>query len=199
METPQQNPARSTVTGEGSQAVRLDAQRVTAQLELKDRALANCAEGITIADARLPDNPLIYANEGFERLTGYGVAEVIGRNCRFLQGPGTYPGAVEELRTAITNRQAVTVTLLNYRKDGRPFWNRLSITPVRDTAGAVTHFIGVQSDVTEEKQAKDELEQANKRLEAVGRILKQDLDAAAVVQRSLLPDVMPSISGMRFC
>ena len=118
----------------------LDSQRVRAQLELKDRALASSAEGITIADAGLPDNPLIYANAGFEKLTGYSVAEVIGRNCRFLQGPGTNPEAVEELRTAIRNKRAVTVILLNYRKDGTPFWNRLAITPVRDAAGAVTHF-----------------------------------------------------------
>jgi PAS domain S-box-containing protein len=73
-------------TTKAAPAKRLDSQRVQAQLELKDRALAASAEGITIADARLPDNPLIYANAGFERLTGYSVAEVLGRNCRFLQG-----------------------------------------------------------------------------------------------------------------
>ncbi|MCL5745727.1 MAG: SpoIIE family protein phosphatase [Acidobacteria bacterium] len=168
-----------------------------AQLELKDRALASSAEGITITDARLPDNPLIYANAGFERLTGYSAAEVIGRNCRFLQGPGTDPEAVAVLRTAIQNRRAVTVTLLNYRKDGAPFWNRLSITPVRDAAGAVTHFIGVQSDVTEEKQAKDALQRANARLETANRVMKRDLEAAAEVQRALLPGEMPLVPGMR--
>ena len=78
----------------------LDQQEAQAQLELKDRALAACAEGITIADARLPDQPLIYINAGFERLTGYPVAEVLGRNCRFLQGPGTDPATVATLREA---------------------------------------------------------------------------------------------------
>jgi len=179
-------------------AASLDTQLLRAQLELKNRALASSAEGITIADAGLPDNPLIYANAGFERLTGYSVAEVIGRNCRFLQGPGTDPETVAVLRTAIQNRTAVTVTLLNHRKDGTPFWNRLSITPVRDAEGAVTHFIGVQSDVTEEKLAKDALQEANERLEAASRVMKRDLAAAAEVQRSLLPVEMPHVSGMRF-
>ncbi len=101
---------------------------------------------MTIADARLPDNPIIYANAGFERLTGYSIQEVMGRNCRFLQGPGTDPDTLEKLRSAIRQKHACTVQLLNYRKDGASFWNRLSITPVRDHSGNITHFIGVQSE-----------------------------------------------------
>ncbi len=179
-------------------AASLDKRRLRSQLELKDRALASSAEGITIADAGLPDNPLIYANAGFERLTGYSAADVIGRNCRFLQGPGTDPESVSTLRTAVREKRPITVTLLNYRKDGTPFWNRLSITPVRDASGAVTHFIGVQSDVTEEKLAKDALQKANERLEAASRVMKRDLAAAAEVQRSLLPREMPRVRGLRF-
>jgi phosphoserine phosphatase RsbU/P len=187
-----------TARKRGAVAASLDSRQVRAQLELKDRALASSAEGITIADAGLPDHPLIYANAGFERLTGYSVAEVLGRNCRFLQGPSTNPAAVEELRTAIQNRRAVAVTLLNYRKDGTPFWNRLSLTPVRDAAGAVTHFIGVQSDVTEEKQAKDTLQKVNERLEAASQVMRRDLAAAVEVQRSLLPREMPQVPGLQF-
>ena len=123
-------------TANAAPAKRLDRERARAQLELKDRALAASAEGITIADASLPDNPLIYANAGFERLTGYSVADVLGRNCRFLQGPGTDPATVDTLRTAIREKREVTVQLLNYRKDGTPFWNRLSITPVQDALRA---------------------------------------------------------------
>ena len=160
-------------TTKAAPAKRLDSQRVQAQLELKDRALAASAEGITIADARLPDNPLIYANAGFERLTGYSVSDVLGRNCRFLQGGGTDPETVDALRTAIREKRPITVQLLNYKKDGTPFWNRLSITPVQDHSGVVTHFIGVQSDVTEEKQAKDALQNANERLEAANRAMQQ--------------------------
>jgi len=177
-------------------AKRLESQRVQAQLELKDRALAASAEGITIADARLPDNPLIYANAGFERLTGYSVAEVLGRNCRFLQGAGTDRATVNALRTAIHEKQPITVQLLNYKKDGTPFWNRLSITPVEDHSGTVTHFIGVQSDVTAERQAKDDLQIANERLEAASRAMQKDLQAAAELQQALLPAELPTFAGM---
>lgn len=182
----------------GTAPASLDVQQAEAQLELKDRALAASAEGITIADARLPDNPLIYVNAGFERITGYTAGEVLGRNCRFLQGPGTDIDTLNELRTAIREQRAVTVQLLNYRKDGRPFWNRLSITPVRDAGGVVTHFIGVQSDVTAEKQARDELQRANERLEAASLAMKQDLQAAEEVQRSLLPAELPAVAGLGF-
>ncbi len=177
---------------------RLDSERVQAQLELKDRALAASAEGITIADARLPDNPLIYANAGFERLTGYSVADVLGRNCRFLQGPGTDPATLETLRLGIREKREVTVQLLNYRKDGAPFWNRLSITPVKDTSGTVTHFIGVQSDVTAEKLATDALQNANQRLEAASLAMSRDLRAAADLQHALLPSELPKSAEMNF-
>mgnify|MGYP000848343900 FL=1 len=176
----------------------LDQQEAQAQLELKDRALAACAEGITIADARLPDQPLIYINAGFERLTGYSVAEVLGRNCRFLQGPETDPATVDLLRRAIREQREITVQLLNYRKDGTPFWNRLSITPVRDEAGLVTHLIGVQSDVTAEVEAQEALRLANQRLESAARIIKQDLEAAAESQQALLPAGLPRFPGFRF-
>ncbi len=179
-------------------AASLNAEQAETQLELKDRALAASAEGITITDPRQPDNPLIYVNAGFERLTGYTSAEVLGRNCRFLQGPGTDIETLNELRRAIREEREATVQLLNYRKDGTPFWNRLSITPVRDAAGATTHFIGVQSDVTSEKQAQDALVAANQQLEAANAALKLDLQAAEEVQRSLLPAELPLIPGFEF-
>ena len=172
--------------------------RVDKVLDLKDRALAAASEGIVISDARLPDNPLIYANAGFERLTGYPVEEVLGRNCRFLQGPETGRVALEGLRAALRECRECTVLLLNYRKDGTPFWNRLSITPVRDASGQVTHFIGVQTDVTVEKNAQDTLKKVNEELEAANQKLKGDLDAAALVQESFLPGGMPEIAGVRF-
>jgi sigma-B regulation protein RsbU (phosphoserine phosphatase) len=149
-------------------------------LALKDRALDVAAEGITIADARLPDQPLIFANEGFERMTGYPIAEVIGRNCRFLQGPGTDAAAVAEIRAAVSECRECIVEILNYRKDSTTFWNRLSITPVRDPSGEVTHFIGIQSDVTTRREAEDGLRRAKEALE-------QDLKLAARVQQALLP------------
>jgi phosphoserine phosphatase RsbU/P len=166
-------------------------------LELKDRALSATAEGITIADARLPDRPIIYANAGFERLTGYAISDVLGRNCRFLQGSGTGLDAINQIHTALREECECTVQLLNYRKDGTPFWNRLSITPVRDASGEVTHFIGVQSDVTEQKLAEEALEKARRQLETINLEMKRDLEAAALVQQSLLPDVLPEFPGVR--
>lgn len=185
-------------TANAAPARRLDSERAQAQLELKDRALAASAEGITIADASLPDNPLIYANAGFERLTGHSATDVLGRNCRFLEGPDTDPATLDTLRDAIREKREVTVQLLNHSRDGTPFGNRLSITPVRNASGAVTHFIGVQSDVTAEKEAKDALQNAIERLEAVSRAMKKDLDAAADLQRALLPVELPEFRGMHF-
>ncbi len=164
--------------------------------ELKDRALAASDEGITIADARLPDMPLVYANAGFERLTGYRVSEALGRNCRFLQGPDTEAAAVDRIRAALAAERGCTVELLNYRKDGTPFWNRLAITPVRDEAGRVTHYIGIQSDLSEQKRIEAELRAAKASLEAIDRRRSAELEAAAAVQRSLLPLELPRVEGV---
>jgi len=156
---------------------------------LLERALAAAGEGIVIADARLPDMPLIYVNAAFEKVTGYSRDEALGRNCRFLQGAGTDPGALAEIRRALAERRAVVVELLNYRKDGTPFWNRLSITPVFGAGGEVTHFIGVQSDVTVRRLAQERLATAN-------RQMRRDLEAAARIQKSLLPEVTPAVAGV---
>lgn len=167
-----------------------------ALVQLKDRALSAAAEGITIADARLPDRPLIYVNAGFEKLTGYSREEVLGRNCRFLQGAGTEADAVTEVRSAVQEGRECTVEILNYRKDGFPFWNRLAITPVLDDTGEITHFIGIQSDVSDRRQAEDELRQAKGELELALGELQRDLDLAARVQRSLLPKISPDLPGL---
>ena len=166
---------------------------------LKDRALAASAEGITIADARLPDMPLVYANAGFERLTGYSVDEVLGRNCRFLQGSDTEAAAVDRIREAIAGEGGCIVELLNYRKDGEPFWNRLAITPVRDDDGQVTHYIGIQSDLSEQKRIESELRSAKAALEAVDRRRTAELESAAATQRALLPEKLPRVEGLELC
>lgn len=167
-------------TGPNLSPARAEGGRLTEQAALKDRALDVAAEGITIADARQPDRPLIYANQGFARMTGYTVAEVMGRNCRFLQGPDTDPGAALEIRRAIEAERECVVEILNYRKDGSTFWNRLSITPVRDGSGRASHFIGIQSDVTARRLAEGALRGAKEALEL-------DLRLAARVQQALLP------------
>lgn len=167
-------------------------------LALKDRALAAAAEGITIADIRKPDQPLIYANAGFERLTLYPVSQIIGKNCRFLQGRDTDPAAVEQIRTAIRERRECTLELLNYRKDGKPFWNRLSLTPIRDQEGETTHYIGVQTNVTARRRAEEALQKANRDLEEANLHMRRNLQAAARIQQALLPQDLPRVDRFHF-
>lgn len=130
-----------------------------AELRVKNRAVADAAIGITIVDATADDLPLVYVNDAFERITGYDESEVLGWNCRFLQGEETSDDAVATLRAGIEAEEPVSVELLNYRRDGTPFWNAVTVTPVyREPEGGadgdrtVTHFVGFQADVTGRKR-----------------------------------------------
>ena len=120
-------------------------------LTLTGRAMDEAPIGVTIADATGDDLPLAYVNDEFLELTGYPREAVIGRNCRFLQGEHTRQEPVARMRAAIDAAEPVTVVLRNYRKDGSMFWNRVTIVPIEDDAGRVTHFLGYQEDVTETK------------------------------------------------
>lgn len=140
----------------------------TRQLTLFERAIETANQGITIADAQQDDLPLIYVNDAFEEITGYSVAECLGENCRFLQGEGTDEETVATVREGLESESPVSVEILNYRKDGTPFWNRLDIVPVRDQDGTVTHFLGLQQDVT----GRIEREQ---RLSVLDRVLRHNL------------------------
>src|SRR4028118_2372442 len=113
-------------------------------LNVIKQAIHRTSESITITDPRLPDNPLIYVNPAFYQVSGYTAEETIGRNCRFLQGPDTDQRAVATIRHGLEEREQCVVELLNYRKDGTPFWNRLSIVPIFDDNGLLTHFVGFQ-------------------------------------------------------
>ncbi len=144
-------------------------RRAEAALRLRDRAIRAVSQGIVITDPNLPGNPIIYTNPGFELVTGYSSTEVAGRNCRFLQGKDTDRAVVARLRAALEAGEPCSVELLNYRKDGAPFWNSLFVTPVRDDGGHVTQFIGVQMDVTERRDLERTLQQSQ-RMEAVGRL-----------------------------
>ncbi|TVT92785.1 sensor histidine kinase [Haloferax volcanii] len=124
----------------------LQTQRQSLQLALYRRAMDSATVGITITEAD-DDQPLTYVNDAFEEMTGYDSSEVIGRNCRFLQGDDTDPEAVETLHEAVDAGESAAVGLTNYRKDGTPFWNDLKISPVYDD-GELTHFVGFQTDAT---------------------------------------------------
>jgi len=175
----------------------LESLPLAEQLNLKDRALSSSSEGITIADATKPDYPLIYVNKGFEELTGYSSEEACGTNCKFLQGEDTDNKAVETIRIAIRERRPCVVEILNYRKNGEKFWNRLSITPIFDNAGIVTHFVGIQSDVTARRRAEDELRIANTELARASDLIKKDLQFAADIQKSFLPSQSPSLNNIK--
>jgi PAS domain S-box-containing protein len=123
--------------------------------------LDNCVNGVTLSDPDLPDNPIVYANEVFLRMTGYGRDEVVGRNCRFLQAEDRDQPAIAEIRDALSERRPVDVTLRNYRKDGTLFYNRLSIRPLLDSNGNVIYYLGVQYDVTDQVDAQQEIERLN--------------------------------------
>ena len=137
---------------------------------VRDEAIAAAGVGILITDPRQLDNPIIYVNPAFERLTGYGAADALGRNCRFMQGADTDPSAVAEIRQALKEERGLRVELLNYRKDGRSFLNDLTISPLRDAKGRVTHYVGIISDRTERKRVEQHLQQVEK-LAALGTLL----------------------------
>jgi two-component system, NtrC family, sensor kinase len=126
---------------------------IEAQLRLHDRAMASTSCGITIADASLAELPLIYINEAFEKITGYSENDTLGRNCRFLQGDDRDQPGLDDLRRALRAGQDCTVVLRNYRQDGSLFWNELFTSPVFDQAGKLTHFVGIQTDVTQRVEA----------------------------------------------
>ncbi|MDX1520996.1 MAG: ATP-binding protein, partial [Anaerolineae bacterium] len=129
------------------------ASRKTSQLVT---AITNLSTGMTISDPNQPGNPVIFANTAFTTITGYSEAEALGRNCRFLQGPDTDPATVEVIRQAIRDQKPCQVVLLNYRKDGRPFWNELTVSPVFEN-GQIINFIGLQNDVTDRITAQEQL------------------------------------------
>ena len=144
-------------------------KRIEEVLRIRLRAIEFATNGILITDAQADDNPVIYANPAFEELTGYGAAEALGRNCRFLQGPDTSPASLAVIREAVRRHEECHVTILNYRKDGSRFWNDLHISPVEDDHGNVTHFVGVQTDVTGRIRYEQRLKEAQAQADSANR------------------------------
>jgi PAS domain S-box-containing protein len=122
---------------------------------------------MVLTDPHQPDNPIIFANQAFEILTGYEQSEILGRNCRFLQGRATNPDTVNQIRQHLTDQADVHEDILNYRKDGTVFWNALFISPVFDPSGQLLYFVASQLDVTKRREAEAVLQQAQ-RLESLG-------------------------------
>ncbi|MGM0591900.1 MAG: PAS domain-containing protein, partial [Halobacteriota archaeon] len=194
--------------GVDSRAHSVVERRLREELQLKERAMDEAPVGITISDATQYDNPLIYVNDAFERLTDYPKAFTLGRNCRFLQGEETNPKAVDEMRAAVDDEVPVSTELVNYRESGDPFWNRVDIAPLRDDDGEVTHFVGFQTDVTARKEAELQVQHEREALEhLLSRIngLVQDVTQGLVSARSreeieqLVCDRITDVDTYRCC
>ncbi len=138
-------------------------------LQLRDRAIQAVSQGILITDALKEDNPIIFASSGFERLTGYHAAEVLGRNSTLLRGPESDRESADQIDAAVTTGAGCLVEILNYRKDGSPFRNQLTLSPVLGADGHLTHFVEVHTDVTELRRLEEQFRQAQK-MEAVGQL-----------------------------
>lgn len=126
-------------------------------------AIANLTTGVIITDPYQSGNPVIFVNRAFTDITGYSTEEIIGRNCRILQGEQTSPRTLSEIKAAIVERRSFTCTILNYRKDGTPFWNELTISPVFDPTGRLMNFVGLQTDVTDRKRSQQALRESEER------------------------------------
>ncbi len=122
------------------------------------RIFESVSNGITISDANVPGLPLTYVNPAFERMTGYSASEVCGRSCNFLQGSETNQPAVAAIRKALSEATDLRIVLRNFRKDGILFWNELNLSPIRDLSGKLTHFVGIQNDVTLQIEATQQLQ-----------------------------------------
>jgi PAS domain S-box-containing protein len=135
------------------------------RLRLQDQAINSSLSGVIISDARLPDIPVTYINHAFTEITGYAPEDVIGRNCRFLHREDNDQADLNRLRAAIKAREGGEFTLRNYRKDGKMFVSKLRLAPVRSDAGEVTHFVAIQTDVTDQYKAQRLIEEARERLD----------------------------------
>jgi PAS domain S-box-containing protein len=142
-----------------------------------------------ITDPRRPDNPIVFANDAFLRLTGYERHEVLGKNCRFLQGPKTDKAAVDQIRAAIEDNADVSVDILNYRKDGSTFWNALYISPVSNDKGEVQFFFASQLDVSDRKRSEHRISADKDRFEKAVKERTAELEAALDAQTTLLHEV----------
>ncbi|MBN3753862.1 PAS domain-containing protein [Paraburkholderia sp. Tr-20389] len=155
----------STVT-----TIRSGAHRITDHRDdIFFAAVSTTRMPMVVTDPNLPDNPVIFANHAFLRMTGYELTEIIGSNCRFLQGPETDRATIDEVRAAVADRRELATEVLNYRKDGSTFWNALFISPVFNEQGELVYFFGSQLDVSRRRDAEDALHQAQK-MEALGQL-----------------------------
>ena len=178
-----------------------DVRRAEEQLRPRSAAIEAMSSGCLVVDARTEEMPIVYANPGFLAMTGYELEEVLGVNCRFLQGSDTDPATRKEIRDALAGSGTFEGEILNYRKDGTPFWNHLRISPVRDSAGAVTHFVGIQTDVSKRREQEQDLGELRDELAHVARVATMGQLTGAIaheINQPLTAIVSNALAGRRF-
>ncbi|MCS6836657.1 MAG: PAS domain S-box protein [Anaerolineae bacterium] len=158
-------------------------RRAQESLRLFARAVDASSTGVTIADMTLPDQPLIYVNPTFCDISGYDPGEVIGRNCRLLQANDRDQEAVCVMREAIRAGREVRVRLRNYRKDGTLFWNELRLSPIFDLGGQLTHYVGIQMDVTAQVEAEQELTRLYQQVNNYTQVLEERVEERTAALR----------------
>ena len=132
--------------------------------QILSKILDSSVNGITLADPDLEDMPLVYVNKAFLNMSGYTMEEVIGKNCRFMQGNDRDQKERYIMQEAIKNKEPVEVTFRNYRKNGELFYNHLEMSPLFDSGGKLLYYLGVQLDVTQQIHAKEEIKRLNEAL-----------------------------------
>jgi len=144
---------------------------------------------MVVTDPAQPDNPIVFVNEAFQKMTGYSRDEIVGHNCRFLQGPETDRDAVARIRNAVEAEDSVNVDILNYRKDGSTFWNALSMSPVRNADGTLAFFFGSQMDVTDRVERVAELGRQRDAIDLEVKNRTAELEQALAAKNLLLHEV----------
>lgn len=182
-----QNERRKKIVGKNSRQLHKLPVPYNTEEEIRIlyRAINSSTNGITVADCRLPDMPLMYVNPAFETMTGYAIDDVVGKNCRFLQGTDSDQPALAVLRKAIRMSEPVNVVLRNYKKDGTLFWNKLELAPVRDAEGNLTHYIGIASDISQEVISRKQISELNVRLAETNDKLRIERDREREYAKSL--------------
>ena len=166
------------------------------ELSIKNRAIDEASTAIVISDMRLEDQPVIYANKAFLDLTGYTLDEVIGNNCRMLQGPKTDPKKRARMAVAIENQEDIDITIVNYKKDGRPFSNHITLSPIINENDDLTHYIGFQHDVTEQQRTAAYLRQAKERAEQSAKMKSEFLASMSHEIRTPMNGVIGTLGLM---
>ena len=134
--------------------------------QILSKILDSSVNGITLADPDMEDMPLVYVNKAFENMTGYTMEEVVGKNCRFMQGEDREQKECYMMKKAIKNKESIEITLKNYRKNGELFYNHLEMSPLFDSNGNVLYYLGVQLDVTKRILAEEEIKRLNQLLKS---------------------------------